>query len=125
MKPIHHRNELLALTADLAPTNACRRAVEHGTPTVLGGFAPAGGFPQWIVHVKGVHQEWYVCIIMNTQLRRHQSKLINKADIPWDAWIGNSHGTNPLLEGDNPAHNYMEKVLHESTKNAKQTSDRT
>lgn len=119
MKPLHHRNELLALTADIAPTNACRRAAEHGTQTVLGGFTPAGGFPCWIVHVQGRHQEWYVCIVMNMRLRQYHAHLILKEKIPWDCWIGNRHGKNPLVDGDCPEHCYMEKILYEATKSTK------
>lgn len=102
MKPIRSRDELTALVARHAPTNACASAMREKRAVVLGGFAAPGTFPCWIVRVESKRGTiWYVAVDVDEENYRMRIRYLGS--VPWQNWIGSSTGSRPLIDGDEPA----------------------
>lgn len=96
MKPIHTRDQLLALVARNAPTTACGRAIREQGATVLGGFNPVESLPGWVVQVN----RWTIAILCDEQAQVYKVRYLDA--IPWQNWLGRIGGRDPLRDGDKP-----------------------
>lgn len=99
-RPIHSREDLIAVVRDHAPTRACERALGEGRTEVLGGFTPAGGFPYLLVRVTSrFGKAWVLGLEINEAEYRMTPFTTNGID--WAAWDGRIGGRS-LKDGDDP-----------------------
>jgi hypothetical protein len=79
-----------------------RRAIEEpgGHVEVLGGFAPAEGFPYWALTITSKHDRvWHVRVIADEQT--HAFRIVRADRVDWQDWIGGDFH-NALWDGDHP-----------------------
>lgn len=101
MKPLRTKNDLIALVAQHAPSNACARALSENRATVLGGFAPIEGLPSYVVHVRSYHgKDWFIAVLVDEPSLRHRIRYLEV--VPWEMYIGKMNGKRPLIDGDKP-----------------------
>lgn len=99
MKPLRSREDLLALVAHNAPSDACARAIQEDRATVLGGFNPVEGFPSYVVCVRSKHgREWIIAILVNEPDHKYHVRYLDS--VPWEVYIGVKGGGRPLIDGD-------------------------
>ena len=99
-RPLHQRDDLIALVREYAPTRACNRAIREDRAQVLGGFAPPEGLPYWLVQVDSRHgNRWYIGIICDEPNNRFRPFWPERPD--WRHWDGRIGGRS-LKDGDSP-----------------------
>jgi hypothetical protein len=109
MRPIRTRGELIALVARYAPSAACVTAINEDRAIVLGGFAPAKGFPCYIVRITSARgRVWHIAVDCDEEGRKYTTRTI--AEIPWADWQGRRTGRRPLIDGDDPERCAVERL---------------
>lgn len=112
-RPIRTRDDLLAALKPYCPTRACEKALMTlGGAIVLGGFAPPGDLPGWIVEVTARQgQRWYIGLVCDKAKREMRIRwyghgltplVEDKKLVPWAYWTGKADGRRPLTDGDIP-----------------------
>lgn len=99
-RPIHSRDDLIAVVRDHAPTRACERAIGEGRTEVLGGFTPVEGFPFLLLRVTSrFGKAW----LLGLQFKESHNtmKPIWPETVPWADWDGRVGGRS-LKDGDDP-----------------------
>lgn len=109
MKPLRTRNDLTALVAQHAPSNACAKAISENRATVLGGFAPIEGLPGYIVHVCSFYKrKWIIAVLVDEAADRFRIRYLD--EVPWSLWIGEIGGKRPLIDGDHPTESAYKRM---------------
>jgi hypothetical protein len=83
------RTALLDEAIRLSPTRGCRRAIEDGRVTVLGGFRtiPPYGLPGWVFRVRSRHgRTWLLAILVDEVKHVYMGRLAD--EVPWIEWVG-------------------------------------
>jgi len=100
-RPLNHRADLIRLVREHVPTRACRRAIDEGRTTVLGGCTPAQGFPYWLVEIESVrNRTWYIAVVANESAYKYEVKYVDRVN--WAEWSGDSARRHPVYDGDDP-----------------------
>jgi hypothetical protein len=100
-RPLHCKSDLINLVRDHTPTRACRRALNEGEVTVLGGFAPVQGNPRWIVQVESWRgSRWFIAVVVDEE--NHRFSVEYPETIDWADWDGDPDRGDPVRDGDDP-----------------------
>lgn len=99
-RPLHHREDLIALLAPYAPSRACARAIHEGRTEVFGEFQTDEGRPMLLVRVTGRYRHWTLGVIIYED--QYYFRLVYPSMIDWTRWAGDQGRGHPLGDGDNP-----------------------
>jgi len=118
MRPLRSRQNLMDVCMRIAPTNACKRAINEGRATVLGGFTPVEGLPYYLTRVTSAYNKvWYLLVHVATG---NQCVKYSYHSPPWEPSWECWDGQNPLtptklirtwnlFDGDTPEEVYKLK----------------
>jgi len=109
---IRHRDDLVDLAIAAAPTTAAANAIRRGNFQALGGFAPPGGLPYFVVEFwtdRG--RRWTMAITPLDMTGRNRCRLVAPIALPWEHWAGR-HRKRPWhpVTGDLPETCVMRKM---------------
>ncbi|KKM22335.1 hypothetical protein LCGC14_1626320 [marine sediment metagenome] len=100
--PLRNRYDLIQALIPYAPTSACKRAMEEGRVSVLGGFQAPEYLPYIVIEITGIRSRsnWLIALVIDEP--KYEFSVIYPMHILWEQWVGKADRYNPILDGDEP-----------------------